>query len=282
MNKLSDYTVISEFDAFIRRPEPMISGMKANLFCANGISADASLIFGRTEYQDALVDVSLCQGETEIGGFQGYVRRPKPKISGMVVVFYAENGEMADAITAMSLSKYLDIETSVIVRLLNMPNGNEANKKKSGPYGHIAQKLWRSSFFRTPKVWVAIGTDTDYLDWLRDQGCCIGGSHDGDVVAAHVRRVALGAGTGIKPKYSAVPMCNHHHTIQHQLGESAVGGKRFLDKQRIKYLQAWCWETIAKDLGYEGVSYIPPQEVVNWAEDEGVSCHLPSGYLYSD
>ena len=93
------------------------------------------------------------------------------------------------------------------------------------PFGKQASELYRTGFFYAPAVLEAIGTDAEFLLWLRSQPCAAKhlGDCDGDIVAAHVRRIANGAGTGIKPdNYSAIPLCHKHHALQHQNGESAL------------------------------------------------------------
>ena len=57
-----------------------------------------------------------------------------------------------------------------LARLTDEP-ANEANKPKAakGPYGEWAKKLVQSGFFRTPKVWEAIGTDEEFLAWVKRQ-----------------------------------------------------------------------------------------------------------------
>lgn len=92
------------------------------------------------------------------------------------------------------------------------------------PYGKEAAELYRLGWFFNQKVLEAIGTDEEYLVWLRSQPCAAShlGDCEGDVVAAHVRRIANGAGTGIKPTFSAIPLCSKHHALQHSAGESAI------------------------------------------------------------
>lgn len=146
-------------------------------------------------------------------------------------------------------------------------------------YGQLAAKLRQSSFFRSADIWQAIGTDQEFLDWLPSQGCCVKAmGHRGDVVAAHVRRVADGAGTGIKPPYSAVPLCTYHHDIQHNQGESAVGGKEFLDQARIEALTEWGWASLKRQLGYAHWSEVPPDVLRTWAMENKVTNYLPSEY----
>ena len=80
-------------------------------------------------------------------------------------------------------------------------------------YGAHAQALrTHINFMGATKVWGAVGTDEAYLEWLRTLPCahCKWTPHwEMDVFVpchgAHVRRVADGAGTSIKPKYSATP-----------------------------------------------------------------------------
>jgi len=54
----------------------------------------------------------------QIGAFSGYVRRPIPSISGMTAQIFGENGEDADTILALSLSKFQDIEVFVNIYLI--------------------------------------------------------------------------------------------------------------------------------------------------------------------
>lgn len=157
--------------------------------------------------------------------------------------------------------------------------GAALERPTKGPHGKAAEILWKSGFFRMPAVWSVVGTDEEYAAWVRRQDCCIKSEpHGGDVVAAHVERINTGSGKGIKSSYAVIPVCDSHHRLQHQKGESAVGGKEFYDAQRIRYVHRWCWEMVAQRLGYSGISWIPPAELVRWAEERGVGIHLPAGY----
>ncbi len=149
-------------------------------------------------------------------------------------------------------------------------------------YGQEAQILWRSPFFRTELVWKATGTDRDFITWVKNQPCCIDvkkfGAHEGDIVPMHVRRVSLGAGTGIKPEYSVIPGCFKHHGLQTNHGESAVGGRDYYDQQRVLMLQRWAWETCRHDLGFNSMKEIPPHAIYGWATFRGVERFLPAEY----
>jgi len=143
-------------------------------------------------------------------------------------------------------------------------------------YGEEAKSLRLSGFFRAPEVWRHVGTDAEFLAWLKTQKCCVKHpGHEGDIVPAHVRRVKHGAGTGIKPEYSAVPMCARHHQLQHDNAECAVGGKEFLDRERVKHLEQWAWETLKGHLGYAHWNEVPPATVREWAEAHDVVKYLP-------
>lgn len=158
-----------------------------------------------------------------------------------------------------------------------LPGGMNEIKSK---YGQQAKELRQSSFFRRPEVWRAVGTDKEFLDWLKTQDCAANRPHSGDVVPAHVRRVGNGSGTGIKPEYSAIPLCDMHHQWQHRGGESAFESREWFDKKRIEYLVKWCWETLKTELSYDSWSNVPPWELLKWAEDHQVSCSGPGGALW--
>lgn len=158
------------------------------------------------------------------------------------------------------------------------PGGKEGTH--DAPYGKQAKILRQSAFFRTPEVWRAIGADDQFLRWLRGRPCAASALSrcDGDIVAAHVRRVANGAGTGIKPEYSAVALCSKHHDQQHRQGETAFGGREWFDQRRIEAVQQWAWDTLKSQLGYQTWADIPPMILKGWAESHGIERLIPEGY----
>ena len=94
--------------------------------------------------------------------------------------------------------------------------------------------------------------------------------------------MANGAGTGIKPPYSAIPLCDKHHQLQHQKGESAIeGGRHWFNQKRIQYLQQWCWETLKATLGYESWADVPPWVLKEWALKHELERYLPNDYYSS-
>ena len=159
----------------------------------------------------------------------------------------------------------------------NIPISGEIKVRRSNSsvslFGAFAQDLRRSSFFRRPEVWRAVGSDDEFLEWLKTQDCAApkGFGHSGDVVPAHVRRVANGSGTGVKPQYSAIPLCSEHHSLQHNNGESAIAPREWWDKKRIEYLVQWCWETLKQKLGRDSWADVPPGLLAEWARKNGVA-----------
>lgn len=161
------------------------------------------------------------------------------------------------------------------------PANDNKQKPVNGPHGDFYQILWKSGWFYNPAVWRAVGTDEQFLAWLRTQPCAcaksLTGSIDcgGDVVAAHVRRVANGAGTGIKPQYSAIPMCDAHHRWQHQHGETPFGGPEWFDKQRGEHLVRWVKSCLYERLGVTSLADVHPAVFMDLINELGAGHTLP-------
>jgi len=91
----------------------------------------------------------------------------------------------------------------------------------------------------------AKGSDKEFLDFIRRQPSAYSGRFSeyledgtGRCVAAHVRR-ASNSGTGMKPKYSAIPLCDDEHRLTHQRGEQALMPTGWFDEQAKRYLLLW-------------------------------------------
>ena len=203
-------------------------------------------------------------------------RQAKTMVDGTLrISFDFEEAESKDAFALFG-----GVGTDVAIARMNIDTAQKLVSEKL--YGEEAKHLRQSTFFRSPKAWEAIGTDADFLAWIRTKKC-VAKSTDachGDVVAAHVRRVANGSGTGIKPPYSAVPLCDHHHSMQHQYGESSVGGREYFDRQRIRHLEQLGWDELKGQLGFGSWSEVPPNVLREWSETHGVVKLLPD--LYRD
>lgn len=158
-----------------------------------------------------------------------------------------------------------------------------ADVEQSKDYGHEAAGLRKSGFFRIPQVWKAIGTDDEFRAWIQRQPSAISGDFseyvdgEGRNIAAHVRRAGE-SGAGYKAPYACIPLTNAEHQNQHQVGESALGGKEWCDKMRIKYVEQWAWDTLKAQLGRAHWSDVPPETLREWARMHDVIHHLPALY----
>ena len=81
-----------------------------------------------------------------------------------------------------------------------------------------------------------------HLKWIRGHECSV--AHDpsarcdGKIEAAHVRTGTDG-GTSVKPSDCwAIPLCSHHHRVQHQVGERLFE-KRYLVSMKSIAEQLW-------------------------------------------
>ncbi len=149
-------------------------------------------------------------------------------------------------------------------------------------YRMSALKLFASGFFDCRDTWVAIGSDRKFLKWIKTQKCWLSGKPGhkcfGDVVPAHVRRVATGAGKNLKPKHSAIPLCFSAHDDQHQHGESRIGGRDRVDVALRRYLRKWASLTLLEQLGYQDWSHVPPGKLRTWALSVNLVHELPPVY----
>lgn len=182
--------------------------------------------------------------------------------------------------TAMQL--FGEPGVSIAVARLTLEAGQQQlQQQTTALYSQQAKALRLSPFFRTPAVWRAVGKDSNYLTWLRQQKCAycqLTPTPEKPIEAAHVRRVAEGAGVGIKPPYSAIPLCHEHHALQHTKGESTLGGSAWFDKKRIDYVSRWAWETLKQQLGFTSWTEISPGTLYRWAQQHQVSQYLPQEY----
>lgn len=69
----------------------------------------------------------------QLGAFSGYIRRPIPSVNGMTAQIFGENGEDADTILALSLTKYQDIEVFVNIYLIKDSLGKIMKQQDNYP-----------------------------------------------------------------------------------------------------------------------------------------------------
>ena len=179
--------------------------------------------------------------------------------------------EPKDATLAMTL--FGQPGTGIAIAVLN-DNANHSHLREDLKIESSSwqQALFRSSFFRRPSIWPKVGSDEEFRSWVREQPCIV--CKASPVDAAHVRRVEFGAGVGIKPEYSCIPLCREHHRQQHDQGESSIGSDEDFRKWRIFYLHKWCWESVKKQLGFDSWSKMPLEVFKKWAITIDEDCKL--------
>lgn len=77
--------------------------------------------------------------DEQLGAFTGYIRRPTPANTGMTAQIFGENGNDADTILALSLTKYQEAEVFVNIYLIKDSAGQIM--KKDGAYPLISSFL---------------------------------------------------------------------------------------------------------------------------------------------
>lgn len=136
------------------------------------------------------------------------------------------------------------------------------------------RELFRFGWFNNPQVLKAFGTDKNYQDFVRSQASCVSGQSP--VEFAHVRRIASGSGTGIKPEYSGVPLTHEEHMKQHNEGESVFGGKDFFDKQLVKHRQLWIKSILYDYFNVESLSDISHDSFLSFLDERNILNTVPS------
>lgn len=171
----------------------------------------------------------------------------------------------------------------VVVRLQDEVVKASQTAKTARPYSSQAQELYKGGFLRNVSVCKALGTDRQFLDWLKGQACVITGQVSTEyesVVPAHVRLVSQGSGTGIKPEFTALPLVNRLHQLQHDKGYSAVhkDGIEWFEKQAFQYRALWCKERLKKALRADSLTELDPADLAVWAREHDVFHLLPAVY----
>lgn len=177
------------------------------------------------------------------------------------------------------------------------PEDKESEVGDQKPFGEQAALLYKHGFFYVPDVLEAIGTDEEFLAWVRTQPCALTGGFDkntdknGNEVmgceAAHVSRIEYGRGASHKPPYAAIPLIHEWHAKHHQFGESifadgdAEKGRAWMEKRRAQYVRLWASAKLARLLfpGYTSMGWVPPAKVVEWASLNNVVKYLPLEYM---
>lgn len=149
--------------------------------------------------------------------------------------------------------------------------------------GQVLKHFYTSGFFQSPKVCRALGLDAEFLQWLRRQVCWHCGKQElGDndqfyVQAAHVRRVAQGAGTGVKPPYSAIPLCSKCHDIQHAVGESGIAPREWWEEKAARARQEWGHQKLREVFATDSVSeHVSVDDLWAWLKTKDLLNFVPA------
>ena len=140
-------------------------------------------------------------------------------------------------------------------------------------------QLYRAGWFQNPRVYTVLGHDKEFLQWLRKENNCAAcdhpGSQDNPIVAAHYRKVSDGAGTGIKPEYSAVALCDRCHQKQHAQGYSALAPIDTWEKWVAMARQMWGHDQLRRIFGATSMTAVPASMVLQWLDARGLMRTLP-------
>lgn len=195
--------------------------------------------------------------------------------------------------TAAALSLLCEVGRTVAVAALADSDAEELEEEAAAQEyqenecdnnaGKLMQALYRAGWFHAPKVLNALGKDAMFLQWCRQQPNCWAcnghGLEDNPIVAAHYRKVASGAGTSIKPPYSAIPLCKLCHDKQHQHGYSVISPAGWWEEKVAKSRQDWGHERMRGIFQTTSMTAVPAQAVVEWALEHELNSLIPAEYL---
>ena len=168
-------------------------------------------------------------------------------------------------------------------------------KKNKGEHGKYASKLLMSQLMINRGFWSIVGTEENYLNWVRSQKCMISGSQveteSGEmrVEAAHVRDIKYGAGIAKKPEYFAIPLHPEVHAKQHEKGiynmwQSAgrptpssiqypIHSKedhirQWLVIETLKYIKLWIKKEISDYFNVDSLSHVSEEMFIQYINDK--------------
>lgn len=304
---------IGSFSAYNRRPLPSLTGLTAQFYGENGDDADMISALSLTKFLEAEVqaDVYLIKDANgkimkdpvsnsypKIASFPAKIQRPKPQRDGMVAQFFAFNGDAADQVNQLGLTKYMD--AFVYVDILRSsagapaetplppeeirqeidqvagqltPSQRKALAKKSKAFGEANRLLRLSGFLAHPNVWAALGSEPEFEAWIGSMGCCAPGEAPCKNAGAPYRIPAES-----HQRYFWIPLCPEHRAI----AESGVlpGGLPFMKMRQKVLAQEWAWERLRSAIGTPpDIDEPDPQAIMSWAFENKLSQYVPPNYL---
>ncbi len=304
---------IGSFSGYNRRPLPTLTGLTAQFYGENGDDADMISALSLTKFLEAEVhaDVYLIKDANGkvmkdpvtgsyplIAAFSAKVQRPKPQRDGMIAQFFAFNGEAADQVNQLGLTKYLD--AFVYVDILRdgkadvpaaAPSGQEISReldelssqltpaerkalaKKSKAFQEANRLLRLSGFLSQPAVWSSLGDESDFEAWISQMGCCAPGDSPCKQAGAPFRIPAES-----HQRYLWIPLCPEHSRIAE--AGSLPGGLPFMKMRQKVLVQEWAWERLRVAVGtLPEIDEPDPQAVMSWALERKLTQYIPPNYL---
>jgi hypothetical protein len=177
------------------------------------------------------------------------------------------------------------------------------------PESQCARELWRVGFFFNPRVYVALGTDAEFRDWVETQPSVLSGKFNeyrdgaGRCVAHHVlSSEAAPSRDGPnpnKPEYRSVPLTHEEHQFLHQHGplaalreykdvemfadqDSNQARKSSLEwwkKAAADHVSRWAHRRLVEVFGAESLNDVAMCEIVQWAEKHELRRYLPNCFV---
>ena len=147
--------------------------------------------------------------DEQLGAFGGYIRRPLPSISGMTAQIFGEDGDDADTIVALSLTKYKDLQVFVNIYMIKDSVGQPM--KNNGKYPLISSFV---GYIRrsTPKpdgmlanIFATNGPDSDSVSDLTKseyQNCLVFVDIRGIKAQTNMEKIHAESEEAIKKSYS--------------------------------------------------------------------------------
>lgn len=296
------------FSGYIRRPQPSVSGMTAQIFGEDGEDADTISALSLSKYKDAQVQVNIylikdANGKIMkkndeyplISSFIGFIRRPKPNEHGMIAQFFATNGIDADGVSNLSKSDYQDCLVFVDVKGIKADNNTETELatyqeinqrylhkmtkierevliKKEKAYKKMNELLEVHDFLTRIEVISSINNFEQYKSWLlENQGC----SHLQEKVCMNQADIIEIPGL-IKP-YNYLPIC-HHHKEDLNNPIYMEDNKLYYEMKHRLILKQWVWNNFKEKFSPDGKSEPNPEKIIEWAASKNLTKYLPAKY----
>lgn len=296
------------FTGYIRRPQPSLTGMLAQIFGENGPDADTILALSLTKYQDIEVFVNIYLVKDANGkimkengnyplvcSFLGFVRRSLPKKDGMVAQFFAPNGIHSDSVSELSKSIYQDCLVFIDVRgsfAINKKDIIQSENQKiiDSSYSQQITKIEKEQlkdldkkykkinelleldFLSKIEVLSSLGNAEEFKQWiLENQPCC----YQQDTQC--LEETSVFEINGLLKPFNFLPLCKEHSL---SLNDQAYLEKNIFYyelKQRV-FLKQWAKAKLKEKFIEPLMNEPSPHKIIEWANSKNIKRLLPLKY----